>query len=451
MSRARAPIPVTRGPGVDATTVLTAYVILLIGIPSVMKFPPLGSAGSPCNVLALAAFLWWLWFHVHRTAPLGPGHEPIRITLLVWLVVMFVVYAHAMASPLPPDEISPADSGMLRLLGCAGILLVANDGVRSAAQARKVMSRLVVGAGLLAVVGIVQFATKELWIDRLSIPGLTSVPSTGLAVRNGIVRPNGTSTHPIEFGVVLTMTLPLAVAHARRAPAARWFYSLLVGVMGVAIILAISRSAIICGGVAMLVMLLYWPNATRARALVSMAGVFSVVYVMVPGVLGTVTNLFTGFSEDTSVQSRTGSYEVAWLFFRVNPVIGRGFGTFLPKYWIFDNGYLGLLVEGGVLGLLGLLVLIVLAAGAAHRAVAHLEDDFDRELARAVCAAIVAGGAALAFFDTFAFAQSAGWFFLMMGLAGAWFRISRTPAPDTPAPVAPERRTGPRHTDVTRE
>jgi hypothetical protein len=68
---------------------------------------------------------------------------------------MLIVYAHAMSSPLPADEISPADSGMLKLIGLSGIVLVANDGIRNLDRHRTVLRRLVIGVGVVAVLGLV--------------------------------------------------------------------------------------------------------------------------------------------------------------------------------------------------------------------------------------------------------------------------------------------------------
>ena len=114
--------------------------------------------------------------------------------------------------------------------------------------------------------------------------------------------------------------------------------------------------------------------------------VTTVVFLTMPGVLGTITNLFTGISSDSSVASRTGSYDVASMFISRSPLLGRGFGTFLPKYWILDNGYLGLLIEGGALGLLGLLIVIATAVGCAFRSArihVHTAErgQLDREIA----------------------------------------------------------------------
>lgn len=411
--------------GFDATSVLTVYLCLLLAIPSAMVVGPLGSAGAPSNIMAIGLLFWWAWFHTQRNRALTVGAQPVRVAMLGWLIAMVVVYAHAMLSPIPFDEISPADSGMLKLLGMAGLLLVANDGIPSLARNRVILQRMVIAAGLVAVFGLLQYLTKQLFIDRIQIPGLTSGAfDRGLIVRSGFARPSGTSTHPIEYGVVLTMILPLAITVARKPPSHPWMYRGFLCAITFAVFLSISRSAILCAIVGLLVLALTWSNAERLRALAFVTIVGTVVYLSVPGMLGAVTGLFTGVAEDASIASRTGSYDIAAHFISTSPILGRGFGTFQPKYWILDNGYLGLLIEGGIVGLAGLIVLIATAVLAAKRARRAAVNEFDRDLAQAIIASIAAGASGLAFFDTFGFPQSAGCFFLLLGLAGSTRRLA---------------------------
>lgn len=425
-----------RGP--DAASVLTAYICLLLAVPAPMVVGPLGTAGSPATILGIAAFFWWLWFHLQREQPLQQGFQPVRTAMLAWLFIMLVVYAHAMTMPIPADEISPADSGMLRLVGMAGVLLVANDGIASMSRGRAVLRRLVLGIGIVAVFGLVQYLTKQLYVDRLSIPGLTAgTAEWALGQRSGFARPSGTSTHPIEFGVVLTMVLPLVVVFATRSPTRRWLYKALLCVVAFAIFLSISRSAIVCAGISMLVLAFSWSAAARLRALGFALVVAVVVYLSVPGLLGTIVGLFTGISDDSSVQSRTGSYDVAAQFISRSPIFGRGLGTFLPKYWILDNGYLGLLIEGGIVGVVGLFAVICSAVYCARRTVALAENEFDRDIAMALLAAVIAGAVGLAFFDTFAFPQSAGTFFMLLGITGAHWRLARNRAAAKPGLTHP--------------
>lgn len=424
----------SRRGGFDATSVLTVYLCLLLAIPSSMVVGPLGSAGAPSNIMAIGLIFWWAWFHIQRGRAATVGVQPVRIAMLGWLILMVAIYAHAMLSPIPFDEISPADSGMLKLAGMAGVLLVANDGIPSLHRNRVLVRRMVLAAGLVAAFGLLQYLTKQLFIDRVQIPGLTGGPTESeLILRNGFARPSGTSTHPIEYGVVLTMFLPLAVTFAIRSPTQRWLYRAALCAMSFAVFLSISRSAILCAIVGLVVLALSWTNTARLRALAFVMAISTVVYLIVPGMLGAVTGLFTGAAEDPSIASRTNSYELAAHFISTSPVLGRGFGTFLPKYWILDNGYLGLMIEGGVFGFLGLIVLIVTALLAARHARRVAVNEFDRDLSQAIVASIAAGACGLAFFDTFGFPQSAGCFFLLLGMAGATRRLVVTDASRTAA------------------
>jgi O-antigen ligase len=415
--------------GIDATTMLTVYVCLLLAIPSAMVVAPMGSAGAPSAIMAIGAFFWWAWFHIHRSTEVPWEFQPVRAASLVWLLLMLIVYAHAMSSPIPSDEISPADNGMLKLVGFSGILLVANDGVTSMERTRTVLRRLVIGGGVIAALGLFQYATQQLWVDRIHIPGLTAGNLEGLATRNGLARPSGTSTHPIEYGVVLSMIFPVAVTFALKSPTRRWIYRGILCAFAFVLLLSISRSAVVCATAGLIILAMSWTIAARLRALAFVLAMTAVVYVAVPRTLGTLTRLFTGATDDPSIASRTGSYDIATEFISRSPLLGRGFGTFLPKYWILDNGYLGLLIEGGFVGLGGLLILILAGALAARQARQLAVDDFDRSLAQALLASIVAGACALAFFDTFAFPQSAGCFFLLLGVAGAARRLTRPQAP----------------------
>ena len=408
----------------DGTTVLTIYICLLLTIPSAMVVAPLGSAGAPSAIFAFGSFFVWAWFQIQRNRETHWGPQPVRAAALGWLLVMLIVYAHAMSSPIPGDEISPADNGLIKLVGFMGILLVANDGMPTLERHRTILRRLSIGVGLIALLGLLQYATKQIWVDRISIPGLTSGTSGwALAQRSGLARPSGTSTHPIEYGVVLTMILPIVITYAMNSPTRRWAYRIFLTAMAFAIFLSISRSALLCAVIALVVLAASWTLAARLRALVAVLILTVVIYVGVPGVLGTITKMFTGASDDPSIISRTASYDLALQMFDRSPLMGRGFGTFLPKYWILDNGWLGLLIEGGLLGVAGLLILVVAAAMAARSARKAAVDEFDRQLSQALMASVAAGAFGLAFFDTFAFPQTAGCFFLLLGLSGGMRRL----------------------------
>lgn len=409
----------------DATSYLTAYVCVLLAMPAPLQVGALGSAGSPANLMAIATFFWWAWYQLNRAERLPSDPQPVRRAMAIFVIVILIAYAHAMMSPIVTSEISPADSGLLRAIGMCGLVFVANDGVRSLERLRTLLRRLVLAGGIVAALGVFQYVTGDPVVNRISIPGLTEGPSSwGLAARSGLIRPSGTSTHPIEFGMVLTLILPLAIVHAQHARSRRWAFRLALAAICFAVFLSISRSALICALVGVVVLAVSWPRQTRLRALAFALVMFTAVYLSTPGILGTISRLFTGISGDNSVQSRTDSYVVAGLFIERSPVIGRGYGTFLPGYWILDNQYLQLLIEGGVVALAALLFLLGSAARSARRATRMLAHDLDRQLAHALFASVLAGSAGLAFFDTFSFPQSAGVLFLLLGASGAMLRLA---------------------------
>ena len=417
--------------GVDATTMLTLYLTLLWLIPSPMVFSAFGSAGSPANLIGIATFFCWAWFVLRRSEPTYAGFQPVRASMLGWLLIMVAVYAHAMAGPIPGDEISVADNGLLRLIGMAGVVLIATDGISDLARHRVILRRIAVAAGLVALLGLVQYLTGELYVDRIRVPGLTAGTSEwNLGMRSGFARPSGTSTSPIEYGVLLGMTLPITIVCASAGSRHAWLFRVMLIATIVSIFFSMSRSAYLCALMGVIVLGMSWDARKRLRALGFLLAVTAVMYVTVPGLLGAIRGLFSNAGQDPSVASRTGSYDIAGEFIANSPIVGRGFGTFLPKYWILDNSYLGLLIEGGLVGLLGLLILVTVGILGARQARESLPESEDRQLAQALQAAIAAGACGLAFFDTFAFPQTAGCFFLLIGLAGAMRRLTQPP----PAP-----------------
>ena len=74
------------------------------------------------------------------------------------------------------------------------------------------LRRLTYLGGAIASLGLLQFATGQPFTNYIQIPGL-SINNELVSVlnRGGLVRPAGTAIHPIEFGAVLTMILPLAL------------------------------------------------------------------------------------------------------------------------------------------------------------------------------------------------------------------------------------------------
>ena len=410
---------------IDATTLLTVYLVLLLVIPAGLVVSPLGGAGSPAQLLGLLAALWWGVQGVIKPKPTARIRQPVRIAMLVLVTTVLVSYVLANLRPINAVELRAADRGLLILFSWLGIMFLAMDGIRSRARLDVLLNRLALGGGLLATLGIVQFFSGQLLVDQIVIPGLSPSNSiVDLMGANGFNRPAGTALHPIEFGVVLTMILPIALHYALdrqlNGRLRRWFP---VVAIAVALPLSISRSAILGATVVLLMLFPTWSRTRRLNATLVLGALGVLVFVTVPGLLGTLASLFTGIASDSSALSRTGSYDLAIEFISRAPIFGRGFGTFLPGYRILDNQYLGIAIELGIVGLVIVITLFLSGFRTAWGVRQRASDQVTRQLAQSIAAMIAAGALSLALFDAFSFPMVAGLLFLSLGLAAALNRL----------------------------
>ncbi|TFD57450.1 O-antigen ligase domain-containing protein [Cryobacterium sp. Hh7] len=416
--------------GFDGLTVLTVYLVLLFAVPSNLTFTALGSAGRPASLWALFAGMWWCWWQVQRQAQTGWRPQPVRLAVFGLLIIGAFSYSTALLRGLPADETNPADNGILRLAAWAGILLVANDGLRTVDALHRLLRRITWAVAVLAVVGIAQFLTGNPLIDWISIPGM-SKDLTVLDARGGFIRASATAIHPLEYGVVLCLSFPLAIVLAledrTRTLIARWLPAALIATASV---LSVSRSELV--GLLVGLVVLFPSISARARLVLGALGVTlaGVIAILVPGLLGTIRGLFLGIATDPSTLSRTSSYEAAAELVSRFPFVGKGFGTLLVRYHIFDNQYLLLAIELGLLGLISFLALVVTAFVSAGLARECATTSIDRQLALALLASTLSGAIMLALFDGLSFPMSAGMLFLFLGLSGAALRLfSTVPVP----------------------
>jgi hypothetical protein len=421
-----APGTTVRPSAIDGLTVLSVYLVLLYAVPSSLTITALGSAGRPASLWALASTMWWCWYQLQRHASAPTRAQLVSRALLLFLAVGIASYAWAMLRGLPVDEVSPADNGLLRLLAWAGILLVANDGLTSAAEFRLLLWRISWAGALLAVLGILQFLTGSSLLDWISLPGMSSdlAGLAGLDARGGFTRASATASHPLEYGVVLCVAFPIALTLAMedysRSRSVRWIPA---GVIAVASVLSVSRSALIGLVVGVLVLLPTWSRASRALFGALGSALVVIVGILVPGLIGTIRGLFAGITTDPSAVSRTSSYEAATELIGRFPFVGKGFGTLLPRYHIFDNQYVLLGIELGLVGLAAFLALFICAIVSAASARARAFTSLDRQLSQSLIAGIISGAVLLAFFDGLSFPMAAGTVFLVLGLCGSARRL----------------------------
>jgi len=414
----------------DATSVLIIFVTIRLVLPSQFVVAALGGAGSPALLVALCCLVWWSLARIQRTH--AQPSSPLIGALALFAAMIIASFYVAMARPTSAEEVSVSTLTLISIAGWLGAMLLAHDGIRNTDRLLDLLHYLATLGGVLALFGLFQFVTGQYWVDQISIPGLQAHQTVFSAtMREGFTRPAGTAVHPIEFGAVMTMLLPLALARGtgqlpmagtpRPSVLRRWWPALAIGL---AIVLSLSRSAVIGLAVGVIVLALTWTARQRIAAIAGLVGLLTVVFLAVPGIVGSVFGLFTVIGKgDPSVLSRVESYAIADAYISQSPLFGRGIGTFLPRYRIFDNQYLLLLVEIGFLGVAALLILIATSLWCAARAYQRSKDTGLRGAAVAVAASASCGAVSLALFDGFSFPMMPGLWFLMMGLCGASYRL----------------------------
>lgn len=412
----------------DALLALGVLVVVLVGVPSELIVAPLGAAGTPAQILGIVLLLWWL---VSRLVPRGQGLEgigPVKWLLLGLAIAILLSYVKGTGQPLSQPERSSADRAMLSLAAWSGIALAVSDGLVSRERLDRLLKILAGGVAGIALLGVVQFFFGVDIAHLFSIPGLSSNHTFGTLVeRSDFRRVSGTTIHPIEFGVVLSMVLPLIV-HYAIVGRDRWrrLWWGCAGLVAFALPMSVARTAILGGVISMGVAFWSWPRHVRTRVLLLLPPALLAMSVAVPGLLGTIRSLFLNASDDPSTKGRLEDYDVVWSYFLDAPWNGHGIGTFIPSlYRTLDNQYLGSLVETGVVGVLALLAL--LGGGFLTTVVLRrrLPDPTERGLVSALGAGLAVPLVAFATFDGLAFSMCAGITFVLLGSVGIMWRLEQ--------------------------
>lgn len=439
-----------------ASSIIAVYIVLLMLIPAQLIVKQIGAPGTPANGVAIMLLLWWV---CHTLGGLNPVHgwTPTRICAGLLTLAVLTSYVNGMMwgwfAPLgvrqasdelwtlvPPSVdhvrdkmISAADRGLLSFAGWLGILLVCADGIRSWVDLERVVTWLVRAGVVVSVIGLIQFFSGFNVASLISIPGLSPNADFGVAdTRSVLNRVSSTGTHAIEFGVVTAALMPLAIHRTIH----RWGRPLALMptvLIGVACSMSVSRSGILVLGAGLIVLMSGWPKAWRWRAVLLAPVCVVALRVAVPGLVGTIVSLFRHLLVDSSVAGRTSDYDVVLGVAAEHPWLGRGLFTFLPRYYrILDNEILMLLLELGAVGMLIALSCYVVAFFAARRASRDAPTPRNRHLGLALSASISGLALSLVTYDAWSYPIATGLTFLIMGLAGAAWRLTNITDDRTP-------------------
>lgn len=412
----------------DIVSLVTLYVVFLMAIPSRYTFAPLGGAGAPSTVLGAIFLVVYLLRWVHPASPIGGVRQPLRVAALGIFCAFVASYVAANLHKMEPLEQNGADRGIILICGWVGILLLTADGVRSMERLDALLRRIVFGASAMAVLGITQFFTGLDIAKYIVIPGLVAnQPYDDIAMRGSFNRPSATAIHPIEFGYVLAVVLPIAIHRARFAPQnqrfKRWLQVVLISVT---LPMTVSRSAILGFVIVMAVILPIWPARDRWRALgVIVIGVLG-IQVLIPGLLRDLNDLFFAIGTDSSTTSRTDALSNAMPLIGQHPWFGEGFGTFMPSVFFYtDDQYLNSAIELGLVGVAAIVVLFITGWWSARDVRRRSADPEIRHLGQCMAASCAAMLIIYGTFDALYFPMAAGITFLMLGCLSALWRLTR--------------------------
>lgn len=424
------PLPAVGAPrhGIDTVALLTCYLFLLMAIPSSLVLGSFGAAGQPAALLAAVLLCWYLVARQHPAFPLDSGRQPIRTSAVVFGCAVLASYVAANRIAMSSLESNGADRGLILLAGWIGVLVLAADGIDRTDRLMVLLRRIVLGATVMAVLGMIEFFTGIVLTNYIAIPGLAVHEQvTDLMTRAGLVRANATAAQPLEFAAVLAMSLPLAIHQARFAVRGfrlrRW---LQVALITGAIPMAVSRTAILGLVVIAVVLVPTWTRRERRCAYLVMLGWPVMVWLIRPGILASFGTIFSELGKDTSTTSRTGALAAAVPMITQHPWFGQGLQTFFPQTLFFvDDQYLTSLIETGVFGLLALLALFATGWHAARSVRLSAADQATRDLARCLTAVMAVAVLSFATFDVLSFSIASGLYFLQLGCIGAAWRLAR--------------------------
>lgn len=420
----------------DAVSLLTLFVFALFAVPVSYRLGPAGALAVPIGVGCLACWLR------HRAAPrtrLDPAFQPVRAATLVLLWLFTLSFAVTFNRITTPLEIGSAERYLVIATAQSGVTLVAADMIGNRARLDTILRRIVLGATFMAVIGGIQFLADRDYSSLLVPPGM-SVGSSHrevIELRSDFRRVAGTADHPIEFGVVLAMVLPLALHYAcvTRGRAARVWAWAQVAVIGAAIPTSISRSAVLSFAIGITTFLTVRGRRGILHGLPVLALFIFILHEMFPGLLEEIVSLFLGAGKDPSVAGRTEDYAAVWELILQRPFLGLGIGTFTPQqYFFLDNQLLGSVLETGILGTVVLLGWLAVGLSVSRGARNRARAARDRELGQALVASILAGFASFFTFDALGFAIFSGLLFLLVGCAGALWRMTASPEVLAPSP-----------------
>lgn len=426
LPRSFAPL-LLRSHRITVSALVIVLLVLQFLIPARLVIGGMGAVGRPSVAVGVVlAFLWLL--STLRPKGLPEGSQPIRWLIGAFVVVQLLGYAIGMDRLPVPAEASAGDRYLILVVAMAGVALVIADGVPSREQIDVILRVLVGLASVMAVTGILQYLRIVDVTQYIRLPGLTAnreLLGSGTRGAGDLARVAGTANHYIEFGVVLALVLPIALHFALFARAGRKLLPWLqVALIGAAIPMAISRSAILTTIASLGLLFVVWNWRLRYNAIILGLIAATSLHLLTRGLFGTILALFRHVDNDPSIQNRLSDQEFVYSLWLQHPIFGRGAGMIVPeRYILLDNEFFVTLIGGGVVGVVALGSMFLVPYLVARSIRLRGQSEEDRHLGQALAATYPAAFMAALTFDALSFATFTGLLFVLVGVAGALWRM----------------------------
>jgi len=420
--------------------------------PSNMVLKPLGAVGTLPLMIALLLLAVWLCSVLFGlTNPLDTRH-PGRMGLVLLWVGTCASYA-AMYSGYTGGSESPAraaaDRWLILLLASAGIILVTAEAVRTLNAAMALTRALLAGAAFCCLVAAVQFFFRvdPMQFLQMAMPGFTNNGgNTTFQIRGSLMRVSGSTFHSIEMAVVCAMLLPLSIWRSLYDQKGRkWVHWTITALLVFAIASTVSRSGILGLLAGMAVFLPFLPRVARRWAFVAAPVIVAVLFLGVPGLVGTLGASLTAGESDPSITTRTNNYPRVAAMVDEHPFFGVGPGNYMPTnaIHILDNQYLNATVTIGLVGLVGMIAYLTFPGISALLAARASRLPALRCFAGAVAAAGIVAAICSLTFDSMSFPVFALAYPFIVGLSGGTWNMVRRELEHQKDPAATEGRTRP--------
>lgn len=343
---------------------------------------------------------------------------------LAWIAGISVVMLVAGAPTLIQNGM--LGTGIKRLIALGGLVLAYSltiSLVKSRAHVETVV-RILVGLGAIsAASGILERLTgsNPLRLAMTRLP-FEEYQFTEEMLRASGSRVYGTAGHPIEFGAMMSMLLPLglylALTATTRVKAAKYWAA--TSAIALAMMFSVSRSSLLAAALGLLVL----AALSKARAAVTIGVAVATgllaVNLAYPDLLATLARMLDPSwivaQEATAFSGRMQDWPIVFEMIKAHPLVGVGYDLFDPRtYFFLDNQYLKFALELGVMGLAAVLwflgrALFTLLALARRRRDAQV--PLEAALLSSSVSFVVLG----LLFDTFGFFQVTNLFFVIVGL-----------------------------------